>query len=336
MSPSSIFSSDSVRGVRAPRAWVVSWVAALALVLAVEGVARVLLEPVGDHVWIYWDDESAAKFGWYREQIDAGETPPVLIIGDSTGAMNLDPLGFEKSGAPDVYVLACPANYPKALQINTLPLLERAPAPKVVIVSQSPWGFVNSRHVERHELTTTPTILLRHAKDEFVVTDHVYLSRLYPARQFLARHWLGGLPVIARPPHDGFEGLPAPRDRIPYEQLAPIELRPGMPRSGFDRQRLAPLSQLRDLAVRKEFRMIVTVGPFRSDASDDEGFDELVALQREAILRLRDGAPDHVELWDLTGLDLLDDDDFNDPTHLSLEAAFDLGRHLGQRLTPGS
>jgi hypothetical protein len=333
MSRSSIFSFETMRSLSIPGGWLASLGVAMALLCVAEIGARVLMRPIGDDIWVYWEEEPARKFTWYRHLAELGRPPAVLIVGDSTGAMNIDPAGFETGMQDDVYNLASPANYPRAFEQNTLPLLRLGKAPEVVIVSQSPWGFVNSAHVERSERTAMTGILRKRQAGEFVATDWFHLGRLYPARSYLASFWLHNEPVLTKPKQYGFVPLAKPRDRLALAQIQPMANRPGMPPSGFDRARIAPLEALRDIAVQRSFRVIATVGPFRSDAYTDSGFTELVSFQRAALAELVRSSPDHVAVWDLTHLDFLRDSDFNDPLHLAPNAAFELGKYLGARLS---
>lgn len=87
---SSIFSSDTLKLASVPKTWFYSLLLSATIVLLCELAAQSLLEPTGRFP-DYWNREAAIKFEWYRRVVQAGQTPDVLIIGDSTAARNYVP-----------------------------------------------------------------------------------------------------------------------------------------------------------------------------------------------------------------------------------------------------
>src|SRR4051794_39576256 len=89
---SSIFSSSTLRPLAGGPGAGTAKAAVLAILLVVgaEGAARVALAPIGAY-WEYWTPAAAGKFEVYREQVRRGAVPGLVVVGDSTGARDIDP-----------------------------------------------------------------------------------------------------------------------------------------------------------------------------------------------------------------------------------------------------
>lgn len=145
-----------------------------------EGAARVTLDPV-ERYWEYWTVEAAIKFEGYRSRIRSGDVPDILVVGDSTGAADIDPMVLSKvvSANTDAYNLAWPGNFAFAFRCNTVPLLKVGHiVPKLIIASFDPARFVENNHVRQVEGAILASPYCKHHRGEWMLADYVYLARV--------------------------------------------------------------------------------------------------------------------------------------------------------------
>lgn len=186
---SSIFSFDTLRLQVPFRPWRNPLFLALAIVAVLEGGARVELEPVGRN-WEYWNVEAAVKFEGYRNRIERGDIPGILVVGDSTGAADIDPtvIAEQVPRGADAYNLAWPGNFAFAFRCNTVPLLTGGhPVPKLIIASFDPARFVDNDHVRQAEGAILACPYCRHQRGEWLLADYVYLARVPASMPFKER-----------------------------------------------------------------------------------------------------------------------------------------------------
>jgi len=176
-----------------PRHWLASMALLAAILVGVEVAARVVLAPVGDHLWAYRPAASSRVFEWYRHLATSRRVPNVVAIGDSIGARNFDPEAFkEASGLGSVYSLTQAGNFPLALRSNTLPLLETGDSPEIVILLQWAGSFRDDPRVRQIESGALSPILEARRQGRRLVTDYLYMTRLFPARTLLLNYWIKG------------------------------------------------------------------------------------------------------------------------------------------------
>ena len=322
---SSIFSFRTLDLESLPRGWLFSLVAAAAIIGAAEICARILANPIGDHVWAYWDQQAMHKFEWYRQRAVGDQALSVLVIGDSLGARNFDPVSFADSSgvnADSVFNLAWPANFPRALDVNTLPLLERGRPPDTVFLFLSPWSFADLPSVVRFEQPVVAGIIGKRHRGEFVVADMLYLNRLYRIRHFLIDYWLRKKSFRPAPKLHGFMPvIPGPNDSLVAKEF---KVSPSVPE--FTRERRSVVLRLVALSQERGFRVIAVVGPFAVTNTHPVVSAHLDWL--ESIERQSRGM---FEVWDVRNSGAVNETDFMDDVHLWQVGAVKLSRWLGKR-----
>ena len=260
---SSIFSFDTLRlaadrdhGAR--RAWLV----ALVLVLGLECLCRVALEPIGRY-WEYWKPRAAAKFEWYRTRAKRGGVPEVLFVGDSVAAHDFAPEVCRRELPPGTaaYNLAYPGNFPEAFRPSTLTLLEVPHhAPRVVVFATDPLAFAGGPTIERFEAAILASPYCRRQSGDWLAADYVFLARVPPAMPF-RKHWFDGRGLDAPPPEAGYQPL-----RGIYSPEFRKEEKEAYDRS-LDPKRVAVIAELADVARRRDFELLVVLTP-RIDPSE--------------------------------------------------------------------
>ena len=333
MSRSSIFSFDTLRLSSVPRAWTYSAIATVALFGLAELGARTLMAPVGERAWTYWDDKAANKFETYRQRALDGSAPEVLAIGDSTAAYNFVPASFsETSEVTDVYNLAWPANFPLSFQQTTLPILREGAAPRYVILIQAATSFIDQEDM-RIEAGILSSVLAKRQRGDFLVADYLHLSRLYPARRLLSKHWLRGeTELLDPPPAQGYMSLGPGQPLTDTERQARIDgeaahgetLNAKLDRRGFSEEKRASVTRLADLAKERGFQLIVVLSPLRSRPMPD------VFVEHRAWLRELQEDKGFL-LWDMLDTPEIAFDDYSDGIHLLEPAAVVFSRKLGER-----
>jgi hypothetical protein len=210
---SSIFSSEQLAGLDIPRDWWASMTLLAGILVVVELTARVLMAPVGDDLWTYGYGTDPVPFEWFRVLSEQDRVPTVLVIGDSTAARNVDPATLaEASTISSVYSLAYAGNFPRALRSNTLPLLDSGNTPEIVMLFQWPGSLSDDPRVDQIEAGAVAPILEARNSGRFLISDLLYLTRLFPARRFLRDYWLRGKTLIHPPDGNGFLPLTRPEE----------------------------------------------------------------------------------------------------------------------------
>ena len=320
---SSIFSSETLRSVEFPAHWKASMVLLVVLLLGAELAARALLAPVGDYLWAYPPASSPDTFEWYRALATTKRTPRVVAIGDSTGARNFNPEAFSStSRIGSAYSLARAGNFPLALRSNTLPLLEVGKPPEVVLLFQWAGSFRDDPRVRQIEQGSLSAVLEARRNGETPVTDYVYLSRLYPARKFLWRHWVRGEPLITPTPYGSFGPLRR-RDNDESEAVG-IVTAPAN-EIVFAEARRDVVRTLLRTARDRGFLVVAVVGPqVRPD-------DDLVTRRHLAWLgELEATACGEFAVLDVRVTPYLDESQFKDNNHLYEEGANQFSARLGE------
>lgn len=319
---SSIFSFETLRSVELPAHWKASMVLLVVLLLSAELAARVLMAPVGNYLWAYPPASSPGTFEWYRALATTEQTPAVVAIGDSTGARNFDPESFSaNSEIGNAYSLARPGNFPLALRSNTLPLLEVGEPPEIVLLFQWAGSFRDDPRVQQIERGSLSPVLEARRNGKAPVTDFVYLSRLYPARKYLWRHWIRGEPLLEPMPFGSFSPLQRRENavsavvdvvRVPEETIA------------FSEERRDVVRELLRLARDRGFRVVAVVGP---QVHPDE---DLVTQRHLAWLgELQATTCAEFAILDLRALPSFDASEFKDNNHLYGEGAARFSERLG-------
>jgi hypothetical protein len=286
-------------------------VCTLCLVGAAELVARSAIAPIGDY-WEYWSPQAAAKFEKYRSDISRGKAPDILIVGDSTGARDIDPAVLVESGAADsAFNLAWPANFPLAFEQSTSPLLRNEVVPKLVIVSFSPTAFFGTPRVIRFEESILASAYCRRLQGERQASDVFYLARLRPALPFFRSWWTGK--KLPQPASAGFMPLTGSSTTPDVEEEA----------HGFGDDRFAVVAALRDAAQRRGFDLLVIVPP-RTRSSELRR-----AVEATYVSRL---AANGIRYLDFRDAQFLSPRDFYDQGHLNREGARSFSEHIRDAL----
>ena len=263
---SSTFSFETLRAVGMPAHWRASISLLIILLLSAELAARVLMAPLGEHLWAYSPTSSAASFEWYRHLATSGRTPDVVAIGDSTGARNFDPAAFAaQTQFEDVYSLARAGNFPLALRSNTIPLLEVGDPPIVVLLLQSAGSFRDDPRVGQIERGAMSPILDARRDGRPLVTDYLHLARLFPARSLLRTHWIDDEPLLKPSSNGSFSPFHLKdeqrMDTPVVESLPTMDVR-------FSEERRGVILELLEVARMREFPVIAVVGPQRGSSED--------------------------------------------------------------------
>ena len=322
---SSIFSSETLRSVELPTHWKASIVLLVVLLLGAELTARTLMTPVGDHLWAYAPASSPGTFEWYRSLATTAQTPSVVAIGDSTGARNFDPEAFSSaSQIGNAYSLARPGNFPLAMRSNTLPLLEVGEPPEIVLLFQWSGSFRDDPRVRQIERGSLSPVLEARRNGESLVTDYLYLSRLYPARQFLWRHWMRGEPIVEPEPFGSFSPLRRRDDAAPA--VTDVATDPGEA-IAFSEERRDVVRDLLRTARDRGFVVVAVVGP---QARPDGDF---VTERHLAWLgELEAQACNEFVVLDVRAMPTLESSEFKDRNHLFAEGAARFSEQLGALL----
>jgi len=304
--PLSIFSFNTLAIKTVPKSWLLSLLLLSFVLICSEFVARLTLLPLGDQVWAYWSQSAASRFEWYRQQAERGEVPEVLIIGDSSGARNIEPSTFTQSSGVLAFNLSWPGNFPLALKVNTFPLLKSLPPPKYVLLSQSPWSYIENERVSRNELGIVTSVLARRLKGEFIMADHFYLSRLYQARHYLVKYWLKQAPLVTQPKNFGF--LPLLPEQVNKKDE---EILTCATNEAFSLKRRSTLVELINIAREKKFKLIILIQPLL-DCADTKMFKIHFAWLEKLVKQNQDVT----ELWDYSIDTRLRNDEFMDEMHM--------------------
>jgi hypothetical protein len=324
---SSIFNFETLvlGGVEAQALAKAVILSALLIVLA-EGSARFLLLSHSVRYWEYWSPGAAAKFEGFKAVEASGHAPAVVIVGDSTAALNIDPnvVVSELEARVEAYNLAESANYPIAFASTTLPLLsEPNPAPKMLVVSFSARSlFHDGTPFDRFEARILDSPLYECEHSRFIPSC-LYLTQLLPAVGYLRDAERGPRLVKEAVRARGFISDPGDSRSSPTSAAQATELGGGSQSLGPDR--FGVIESLVDLARRRGITLVLVLGPQRRPSAS-------VAVMERAFQRFgRAGSALVLDMREPPGLT---PGDFWDDIHLSHDGARLYSRILGRALGP--
>jgi hypothetical protein len=322
---SSIFSSETLRSIELPRHWIASMALLAFLLVGAELAARFLMAPIGENVWAYSPSNSYRAFEWYRYRSETGNTPRVVAIGDSTGARNFDPESAADSfGDQDIYSLARAGNFPIALRSNTLPLLETGEPPEVVLLFQWAGSFRDDPRVRQIERGARSSLLEARQEGRWLVTDFLYLARLYPARSFLVRHWVAGKPLVTNADFGSFSPLQRSATSPPQATDGTV---PEQDEVQFSDARRDVVLKLLEIAKERDIIVFAVVGPQRSP-----GKDRVTELHLQWLSDVRTANCANFEILDERDVAYLAAEHFKDNNHLYADGAARFSSDLAGRL----
>jgi hypothetical protein len=305
---SSTFSSDTPAWTRGN---IVLSLRTLILVVVLVGgaevVARIALRPIGDY-WQYWTSEAAPKFESYRTAVRRGAVPSVVIVGDSTGARDIDPARL----GGNAYNLAWPANLPIAFGKCTLPLLQSSATPELVVASFTPLGFTDTANVRRLEESIVSSVYCRKLQGEGSVADFSALARVRLALPFRRSWWTGrSLPTVRSA---GF---------MPKLGMGTEALLVNDDSAQFSDQRFEPIEALIRTARERGFALLVVVPPRQNPTA------ARLVTEQAYIDRLRRSGVAYLDYRDAT---FVKPSDFYDDAHLNIEGAEIFSKELAPRI----
>jgi hypothetical protein len=319
-SRSSIFSFDTLRlNGRAPTGFFRAVLLALALSIAAEGAARMVIPAEGPRDE-YWSRGAAAKFETYRERADAGSPPAVLVVGDSTAARDFDPAAIAEVLPPgfDAYNLAWPGNFPLAFRCTTIPLLASAASvPRVVVAAFTPNGFSDTERVQRFEAGIMTSDICRRAEGARIPADFLRLTLLGRAlsrgdatEPDMAATELGFMPLAGRSQERSRREDRARREKDDVRSITA--------------ERFEVVRELGRIARERGFALVVVVPPVAPKERDGNVYAEYTRALAHSSAELGFTVIDwrHPEGYDR--------DAFYDPVHLNAEAARRFSRELGR------
>jgi len=294
----------------------------VSLLATAEIVSRILLIPVGNFAWAYWSLDAIDKFEWYRSMSENDKAPDVVAIGDSTGARGFDPRYFSKASEKTSYNLAWPANFPKALRATTHPLLQEGTPPDSIILIQSPGGYIDSQRAIRFENSILSSQIAKRYPKNDLVSDYVYLSRLYAARSLLKKSWIDHQKIVSEPKLSGF--MPAGTGSKKIVKNPGETQKKGNKKKDFSQERLICFLQLAEITENRGIRLIVVLPPVNSGKTP--------VLYRKYLDWLHSKSPDYeFTIWDLSNPDFLRKKHFWDKNHLNELGAKLFSLELGKR-----
>ncbi len=322
----SIFSSKTLDTKSFPKSFWLSVIVFFVCLVVIETASRILMGPIGQFSWAYWSPEAINKFEWYREISQKEKTPDILVIGDSTGARNFDPGAFSMVAGKTSYNLAWPANFPKALRATTYPLLEKGRPPETVILIQNPRGYTDSQRAIRFENSILSSQIAKQYSKNYLVSDYIYISRVYSARFLLVKYWVHHEAIVSEPDFLGF--MPAIKGGKKTLE-ARIERQDETPVGSLSPERLNCFSQLAVILNQRNIQLIVVIPPVNADDVPPIFGDYIDWLKAQSqTLKF--------SLWDFSHADFLTDDHFFDKGHLNSSGAGLFSSELGKRYKNGS
>lgn len=301
-------------------------VVALGVFCGAELAARGALRPVGRY-WEYWNPAAATKFEWFRRQAESGHPYDLVIVGDSTAANNLDPESIRNAaaGAPRVYNLGWPANFPLAFEESTVPLFDRTPGPPAaILVSFNPQGFATTPNVLRFEAGIRSSPICKRIETGWVTGDIVQLARVRSALPLWKDRWLRGIAWDGPPRREGFIPHAAGNHGLPE---GTARAGSGQPAPRLEDARFEAIRKIARVARANRIELIVLVPPRRelSPASApliDEYVTRLEAESQHLGFRIIDSRDSG----------LVASNDFSDTVHLNAEGARRFSMAIGAAL----
>lgn len=320
---SSIFSFRTVQFIGRPAK---GFVRTIALVLALVGLAEVasrsMVGRVG-HRWEYWDKLAAVKFEEYRKQVSAERAPDIVIIGDSTGARDFDPLSMASSSLQglDIYNLAWPANFPLALRVTTFPLLkEPYRSPKIVMVSLSPGSFTDNRRVKEFEQEILASTYCQHMLGKYSLADRFYLPRIRNSMPFV---------IDMYKPRSEFEQMRQSRGFMPAEGKAEdYQSSNANVSQVLESDRFGVMVELAQLSRHRNFKLVIVIPPVTERADADTAL-----VYNDYLRRLRSAQTEFgFIILDMRHSTFLSPEQYTDGIHLTREGAVLFSKELARRL----
>jgi len=297
-------------------------IAVLVAIAVSEWIAYAAVSPVGDR-WQYWNAEAAPKFSVFRELVREGETPAVVIVGDSSAARDIAPakLGAELARENRPYNLAWPANFPFAFRWSTIPLLRKGDRPpEVVVLSLSPTGFVDDPRVRRFEASILGSPYIRSEQGDVLVADWCHLARVRRCAPWRAS-WFTGSGLES--PEKAGDYLPMKSGKIARE--APQTGR--APDKELSADRLEVVTELMQVARDRKFQVLIVVPP-RWQPSTSR-----IVIEQQYVAWLNAHATaDHVSVLDMRSPSFLDATCFADAGHLNPRGAALFSKALAPRV----
>lgn len=139
--------------------------------------------------WDYWSPSAAAKYTNYFAQKSTGNSPQVLVVGDSSGDHGFSPVTFDSTLELNnfSYNLATLGNFPLAFDssVNSLILGQPGPFPQYIIAIFTRGGFHDREQQFPTELSILTSPVIRHLDGELTAGHLLHICRLYSARQQL-------------------------------------------------------------------------------------------------------------------------------------------------------
>lgn len=300
--------------------------AAIGCCIAVEGFSRAALDPVGRY-WEYPRPELAVACEWFRAE-SADQAFDVVVAGDSTAARNIDAqrLAHELGGEARGCNLGWPADFPMAFQRLTLPVLKSAAmAPRVLVLSFSPLGFVETPIARQFEAGLLSSPICRRQTEGWLVSDAFRVARWrasLPWRQL----WFKGQAKPLVPTAAGFQpldGRKADSDDVDRNQ----EILAGISWT-IDENRFRVLRESAEMARDRGTLLYVVVPP------RIEPGPERLTVEAEYVARLEQLADElEFHVLDLREPRTLGRDDFFDGGHLNREGAGRLTSRMAETIT---
>jgi hypothetical protein len=276
--PSSIFSFETLELSGWPRKELSAAVVAIAIAVIGECGARYLGHIGVQDGWNYWSNSVAAKYLTYDALAEHGELPRVVVAGDSTAAYGFSPSDFDRElgierGSYNFGVLG---NFPPAFEQSFTRLILNDPekCPDVLVVMFARGAFVTTPGHLRTESAILESPVLRSARGEFVLPQHVQLMRLWKVRSRV-RNWLLGRPLDRlNESESGYHRQDNHGEAESIEGGSPEE-------RSIDPQRLAYLEECLKTATAAGTKVVVVIPPEhsieRSGWSDSDETTQLIA-----------------------------------------------------------
>ena len=317
---SSIFSFNTLKLKSIPTNWFFSIFIFILIFIAIEIFSRILLFPLGEFSWGYWDAEAINKFEWYRHLASSNKVPEVVAVGDSTGARDFYPKYFSGNTGVSSYNLAWPANFPLAFNATTLPLLENGARPKYVLLFQSPSSFIDKERVIRFENSILSSPIAQRYTNKYLVSDYIYLSRIYRARFLIKKYWIDKAEIISQPKNLGLMALSGKENKQKQENY---ENREEINTSNLSFQRLQSFLTIAKTLKIRGINLVVILPPYHNFIPETfEKYSYWLKSQAKTLNFL---------IWDYSNCDFLKDNHFWDPGHLNIDGAKIFSTEIGRR-----
>ncbi|WP_286820617.1 hypothetical protein [Desulfobacter sp. UBA2225] len=194
--------------------------------------------------------------------------------------------------------------------------------PNTLILIQNPRSYIDSQKVVRFENSILSSqIAKRYSKDR-LVSDYVYLSRLYAARVLLKKYWINHERILSEPKMAGFmpaeTGSKSKVENSEEEQMDVNETK------DFSKERLECFLQLAEITENRGIHLIVVLPPINSGKTP--------VLYRKYLDWLQSEQSDYeFTIWDLSHPVFLKKKHFWDESHLNELGAKVFSLELGKR-----